>query len=43
MNSIGRLLTKRLRVIVDQLRHQNQALHERLLRLKSEHAESHES
>ncbi len=29
--------------IVDQLRHQNQALHERLLRLKREHVESHES
>jgi uncharacterized protein (DUF433 family) len=29
--------------IIDQLRHQNQALHERLVRLKSERIEAHES
>jgi hypothetical protein len=29
--------------IIDQLRHQNQALHERLIRLKSERIEAHES
>ena len=29
--------------IIAQLRHQNQALHERLVRLKSERAETHES
>jgi len=30
-------------VVVEQLRHQNRALHERLVRLKSEHAQTHES
>jgi uncharacterized protein (DUF433 family) len=29
--------------IVEQLRHQNRALHERLVRLKSEHVPTHES
>ena len=29
--------------IIDQLRHQNQALHERLVRLKSERIKAHES
>jgi uncharacterized protein (DUF433 family) len=30
------------KVIVEQLRHQNQALHERLVRLKSERVQTHE-
>ena len=29
--------------VVEQLRHQNRALHERLVRLKSEHVQAHES
>jgi uncharacterized protein (DUF433 family) len=29
--------------VVEQLRHQNRALHERLVRLKSEHVQTHES
>ena len=30
-------------VVVEQLRHQNRAVHERLVRLKSEHVQAHES
>jgi hypothetical protein len=29
--------------VVEQLRHQNRALHERLVRRKSEHIQAHES
>ena len=29
--------------VIEQLRHQNRALHERLVRLKSEHVQAHES